>query len=296
MKKCLMFFVFYLSSLIFAETWEFSLQSCDNSNGFWFPSKEWTDKGEPWIKPFANGKFLHDYQDVGIQFYYNLPVGPIPCYGNACLGIINGFMIDQRYKLSMTNHPVLEDSIYFLTICLDSLMYKYKNGTLSSKDFSLAEKKDFEYWRNHTDDSSYFNFSFIWETPSDLECTWQSDLEWGSKKHYYFIYKKSEKGFEYNALCHLFYAPFVADSSNYKIQCEFQDDGSLNFTKVPNVNDIPKDSCLLQKNTTALLRRVNSFLWPSKHQYYRVNGTLSSKSSCILINGNKPTLQLKGKH
>ena len=50
-----MFFVFYLSSLIFAETWEFSLQSCDNSNGFWFPSKEWTDKGEPWIKPFANG-------------------------------------------------------------------------------------------------------------------------------------------------------------------------------------------------------------------------------------------------
>ena len=75
MKKILIALFLLFGVVAFAKTWEANLRSCDGYWGFWFPNHNWTDKGEPWIKHFQEGKTLEDYNETGFSFNSEIPPG-----------------------------------------------------------------------------------------------------------------------------------------------------------------------------------------------------------------------------
>jgi hypothetical protein len=110
----------------------------------------------------------------------------------------------------------------------------------------------------------------------------------------YFVYKKYSDKFEYSALCNMTRYE-KGDGYSYEIQCEFQDDGSLNFKKIPDAKTVPEDFCSTQSIST---KRWNSFKQKkdfANQLLYKVNGSPASKnSSNIVIQNKQPMFQLKG--
>ena len=87
-------------------------------------------------------------------------------------------------------------------------------------------------------------------------------------------------------------------SSMYMIQCEFQDDGSLNFDKLPDVDKVPHPDVFCEMYYQKVLpvrQPLKNFF--ANQPSYKINGTPASQSSSnIIIKNNQPTLQLKGEH
>ena len=109
----------------------------------------------------------------------------------------------------------------------------------------------------------------------------------------YFIYKKYSDKFEYIALCNLIrYA--VDYGYFYEIQCEFQDDGTLNFDKIPDAKTVPEDFCSTQSIPSIRssgFKQKNGFM---NQPFYKVNGTPAENgSSNIVIQNKQPKLRLK---
>ena len=82
---------------------------------------------------------------------------------------------------------------------------------------------------------------------------------------------------------------------SYAIQCEFQDDGTLNFDKLPDAKMVPKNFCSTQSipfiRSTRFKQKNNFMSLP----IYKVNGTPATKgSSNIVIQNKQPKLYLKG--
>ena len=63
MKKMAILFL-CLSAIPWAKTWEADWMACSANEGFWFPNHNWTDKGEPWIKPLLIGDSLENYNET----------------------------------------------------------------------------------------------------------------------------------------------------------------------------------------------------------------------------------------
>ena len=82
----------------------------------------------------------------------------------------------------------------------------------------------------------------------------------------------------------------------YEVQCEFQDDGTLNFDKLPDVKNIPENFCSTHSiiiNRSTRFKQKRNF---ANQLLYTVNGTPVFKgSSNIVIQSKRPMLQLKGK-
>lgn len=110
MKKCLIALFLLFGTVAFAKTWEANLRSCDGYGGFWFPNHNWTDKGEPWIKPFMKGKILEDYNEMGLSFNYDEPEGV--CTPPPCLTVENPIGLTYTPPASGKT-MLLMDSVYF---------------------------------------------------------------------------------------------------------------------------------------------------------------------------------------
>lgn len=82
---------------------------------------------------------------------------------------------------------------------------------------------------------------------------------------------------------------------SYAIQCEFQDDGTLNFDKLPDAKMVPENFCSMQPISSI---RRNGFKQKkdfANFSFYKVNGTPDAKgSSNIVIRKKQSKLQLKG--
>lgn len=277
MKKTAIAFLVLFASLSIAETWEAQLEQCQDFGGFWFPGHALVEKGEPWIKPFPDGGSLSDYGETGVSFNYDVP-GWKCLPGENCPEFYNVFSL--RYTdnaANRTNAVALEDSIYVYVGCGrngDSIPENELTAeNISLEDFRLLEKDGHGLFML---DTLYLQFA------GGYICNLSGE------RLYYFIYKKYTDRFEYTALCS--YAGKSYD--HYKIQCEFQDDGSLNFGKIPDANAIPEDFCEEQdllnvKRVKPQKSSVNTF-------FYKANGVSTSKgSSNVFLNQNGPVLFLK---
>ncbi|MCF0125171.1 MAG: hypothetical protein HUJ68_05345, partial [Clostridia bacterium] len=211
MKKIILLIAFLFICLTFAKTWEAYLQRCDGLGGFWFPDHNWTDKGEPWIKPFLFGENLRDYGETGLSFNYIEPESACRSYYD-CNDLYNPF--DLKYTAPQNSKYSTNDSILFLVHrkqvdSVDNLNTKENiTGGFPEESFSLVDVID--------------DALFIDSIPFTMFDAYQY-----SPFGYLFIYKKRSDKFEYNALC------LIQNSMFYKIQCEFQDDGTMNFDKIP---------------------------------------------------------------
>ena len=84
------------------------------------------------------------------------------------------------------------------------------------------------------------------------------------------------------------------DGDFYEVQCEFQDDGTLNFDKLPDVKNISENFCSTHSiviNSSAHFKQKRNF---ANQLLYKVNGMPVFKgSSNIIIKNKQPKLQLK---
>ena len=273
MKKYLMVLFLLLGPVAFAKTWEANLRSCDGYWGFWFPNHNWTDKGESWIKPFQEGKTLEDYNEMGFSF--NSEVLP----GNNC-----DLTVERPFGLLCKSISLDKvDSVYLFSVNCewnDSTYVCDKELSLENlliEDFYLLKINDDEYNLNyHIFYDIYHSYSYL--------------------KGLYFIYKKYSENFEYNALCNMVMYKMGCGYYSYAIQCEFQDDGTLNFDKLPDAKMVPENFCSTQSIPFIRLTRFkhkNNFM---NLPIYKVNGTPTTKNSSNIVVQNKERLklQLKG--
>ena len=282
MKKILTIVFMLFGVATFAKTWEANLRSCDGYGGFWFPNHNWTDKGEPWIKPFMKGESLEDYKETGISFNYEEPKEYCSLSDLVCPDVVNPFgMRWTPIPLDKRDYP--KDSIYFfMTSCGgdSALVSDCKNGKLleefSFDDFTLEDVDKY-----NLDESLFFDLRDVHNYLYGI----------------FFVYKKYDEKLEYNALCNVKWFPLNMGNYSYEIQCEFQDDGTLNFDKLPDVKTIPEDFCSTQFVPTIRLSRFkqrNNYVYQS---FYKVDGTPAFKNaSNIVIKSKQSILQLKGEH
>lgn len=275
MKKCLIALFLLFGTVAFAKTWEANLRSCDGYGGFWFPNHNWTDKGEPWIKPFMKGKILEDYNEMGLSFNYDEPEGV--CTPPPCLTVENPIGLTYTPPASGKT-MLLMDSVYFFeTNCENDYATgggacdKYLSlENFSMDDFVLVKIDSLNYY-------SFYNIDYLYNRMTGI----------------YFIYKKYSNRFEYSALCNMVKYK-IDDGDFYEVQCEFQDDGTLNFDKLPDVKNISENFCSTHSiviNSSARFKQKNNF---AKQLLYKVNGMPVFKgSSNIIIKNKQPKLQLK---
>jgi len=322
------------STIPWAKTWEAEWMECNADEGFWFPSHNWTDKDEPWIKPLLIEDSLENYNETGIFFSYLYPT--LDCHPDhfdpefdesLCMESNMNNNFDVRYTPTSSDKVgLIKDSIFYFIGCSGK-----KN---CDKDLSLDVVTDAVFVSNVRGFVSYFfpkgdsvNWDFfvpyvppiIAEAKTNTVVNRDSigytilafDDFWGkeysSKNGMYFVYKKISDKFEYYALCNwdvlLFPGqphPYFFDDGNRRVralQCEFQDDGTLNFDKLPDVKTIPEDFCSTQFIPTIRLSRFKQRNNYGNQSFYKVNGTPAFKNaSNIIIKSKQSILQLKGEH
>lgn len=330
MKKCLIVLILLFSTVALSKTWEAEWMACSANEGFWFPNHNWTDKGEPWIKPLLIGDSLENYNETGIFFSYLYPtvdclLNPNPEFDiDLCAeyNMYNNF--DVRYTPTSSDKAgLIKDSIFYFIGCSGK-----KN---CDKDLSLDVVTDAVFVSNVRGFVGYFfpkgdsvNWDFfvpyvppeIAETKTNTVVNRDSvgytilafddffGKRYSSKNGMYFVYKKISDKFEYYALCNwdalLFYVephPYLFDDGKRRygaLQCEFQDDGTLNFDKIPDAKAIPENFCSTQSipsNRKYNFKQKNEF---ANFPFYKVNGTPAKDgSSNIVIQNKQPKLQLK---
>lgn len=282
MKKCLIALFLFFSTVALAKTWEVNLRSCDGYGGFWFPNHNWMDKGESWIKPFMKGESLEDYKETGISFNYEEPKVYCSLSDLVCPDVVNPFGM-RWTPIPFDKGNYSKDSIYFFMInCGGDSAVAYdckKNQSL--EEFSVDDFTLEDIYKYNLDESLFFDLRDVYNYLYGI----------------FFIYKKYDEKFEYNALCNIKWIPLNMGNYSYGIQCEFQDDGTLNFEKLPDVKTIPEDFCLTQSIPAIHLSRFkqkNNYVY---RPFYKANGTPAKKnSSSIIIKNKQSKLQLKGEY
>lgn len=280
MKKYFIVLFLLFETVAFAKTWEENLGRCDGYWGFWFPNHNWTDKGEPWIKPFQEGNTLEDYNETGFSFNSKFPPG-----GNCDLNVERPFGMVWK-SISMDK----VDSVYLFEVNCEWNGSAYvcdKELSLENlliEDFYLLKKNDDKYNLNY---HNFYDLYHFYE--------YHSYDSYGYLTGLYFIYKKYSENFEYNALCNMLMNYMGCGYYSYAIQCEFQDDGTLNFDKLPDAKMVPENFCSMQPISSI---RRNGFKQKkdfANFSFYKVNGTPDAKgSSNIVIRKKQSKLQLKG--
>ena len=278
MRKCLIALFLLFGTVTFAKTWEANLRSCDGYGGFWFPNHNWTDKGEPWIKPFINGKRLDDYRETGISFNYDFNGKRESCYAT----VENDFAMKWTPITSESVESFADSVYFFMANCNRDFMGLYVcERELSLENFSIDDFALVKIDKYRSEDWILFNLGYNY-------------YDYNYITGLYFIYKKYSEEFEYNALCNIELLKFSCDDS-YAIQCEFQDDGTLNFDKLPDAKSIPEDFC-----STLSIPPIRWGHFEQKKDFmnqpfYKVNGTPATKgSSNIIIKNKQSKLRLKG--
>ena len=285
MKKLFVALLFVLCAAAFSKTWEAETRLCyEVTGGFWFPDHNWTDKGEPWIKPLMYGETIWDYDEYGISFNYH-----DPGYCFACEWV-DPFNMRYRPRLATAeNELLMEDSVYFFSSCeLDARYHR----PINRKDLSI-ENLSIDDFKLVTDFEIDSEFSSSIGTGFSLEgfyCICHGGID---QDGLYFIYKKYSDKFEYNALCHFVFAYGIY---GFGIQCEFQDDGSLNFDKLPYAYGISDDYCVALESLKLKSNLLAKKKSRSNAVLYKINGTpATNNSSNIVIQNKQPVLQLKGR-
>ena len=213
------------STIPWAKTWEAEWMECNANEGFWFPNHNWTDKGEPWIKPLLIGDSLENYNETGIFFSYRHPTVDCSLNPESDAVLCEEFNMDNDFDVRYTptssdKAGLIKDSIFYFIGCSGK-----KN---CDKDLSLDVVTDAVFVSNVRGFVSYFfpkgdsvNWDFfvpyvpptIAETKTNTVVNRDSvgytilafDDFWGkrysSKNGMYFVYKKNSDKFEYYALC-----------------------------------------------------------------------------------------------
>lgn len=326
-----------LSAILWAKTWETDWMACSANEGFWFPNHNWTDKGEPWIKPLLIGDSLENYNETGIFFSYRHPtvdclLNPNPEFDiDLCEEYNMNNDFDVRYTPTSSDKAgLIKDSIFYFIGC--------SGRKKCDKDLSLDVVTDAVFVSNVRGLVSYFfpkgdsvNWDFFvpyippnpYAPPKNAETKTNNVVNrdsigypilafddffgkrYSSKNGMYFVYKKISDKFEYYALCNWDVLlssgephPYFFDDGIRRIralQCEFQDDGTLNFDKIPNAKAIPENFCSTQSipsNRRYYFKQKNEL---ANFPFYKVNGIPTTKnSSNIVIQNKQPMLRLKG--
>ena len=103
------------------------------------------------------------------------------------------------------------------------------------------------------------------------------------RRSLFLLYRKDSS---YYALCLLGYSPMNCD---YYLSCQFQDDGTTNFEKIPDVEGIEFHGCATSLPKSS--RRTSARLQESVP--YLVNGTRSrGGTSSVIIRNGQPELKL----
>ena len=281
MKNLFIALLFVLSTVAFSKTWEANLEMCSVDNvedvvGFWFPNHNWTDKGEPWIKPYKFGEDVWDYDENVISFNFEASY-----YCEGC-DWENPFNI--RYTLPSDGETFDNDTVYFFMDCL----YNSSGRKVGREELSLEDVLNRKFMSAEIFIECSTNVGFSHDIDGFYnKCNdgyyWTTGI--------YFIYKKYSDKFEYNALCNIRKMVFPF----YDIQCVFQDDGTLNFEKIPDVRTIPNDSCEIKLTHSSKLTVPHLKSIFANTLMFKINGTPATKnSSNIVIQNKQPVLQLKG--
>jgi hypothetical protein len=121
-------------------------------------------------------------------------------------------------------------------------------------------------------------------TDYDLWPLLDERAEKSERSSLFLLYRKDSS---YYALCLLGYYPLVCD---FYLSCQFQDDGTTNFEKIPDVEGIIFHGC-----PTSLPRPARrSSLGLQEGIPYQINGSRSrDNASSIVIQNGQPKLKLK---
>ena len=108
-------------------------------------------------------------------------------------------------------------------------------------------------------------------------------VSWPERKSLFFLYKKDSS---YYALCQI---GTLLDDCQFYLSCQFQDDGTTNFEKVPDAEDIEFRGCPVSLPQSS--RRTSARLQESVP--YLVNGTRSrGGASSVIIRNGQPEVKL----
>ena len=103
------------------------------------------------------------------------------------------------------------------------------------------------------------------------------------RKSLFFLYKKDSS---YYALCLLGYSPM---NCGYYLSCQFQDDGTTDFEKIPDVEGVPFQGCPASLPKSS--RRISARFQESVP--YLVNGSRSrGGASSVIIRNGQPEVKL----
>ena len=108
-------------------------------------------------------------------------------------------------------------------------------------------------------------------------------VSWPERKSLFFLYKKDSS---YYALCQI---GTLLEDCQFYLSCQFQDDGTTNFEKVPDAEDIEFRGCPVSLPQSS--RRTPARLQESVP--YLVNGTRSrGGASSVIIRNGQPEVKL----
>src|SRR5574344_573270 len=108
-------------------------------------------------------------------------------------------------------------------------------------------------------------------------------VSWPERKSLFFLYKKDSS---YYALCQI---GTLLEDCQFYLSCQFQDDGTTNFEKVPDAEDIEFRGCPVSLPQSS--RRTPARLQESVP--YLVNGTRSrGGASSVVIQNGQPEAKL----
>ena len=135
------------------------------------------------------------------------------------------------------------------------------------------------YENNVIDSTEIKQFKFVMDSKSNRAVV-PADFS--------FLYKRKE----YNAFC---YVMPSKDDCVVMVSCEYQDDGTFIFDKVPQIH---YDASKCRDNLNLINMISLSKQERKTSDLYKVNGTSATKGSSNIIIQNKkqPKLQLKGNH
>lgn len=192
---------------------------------------------------------------------------------------IDSMGVYKRYFGIFINNKAMytSDSIWISKYWMDDSLLEVP--VVMDKNVDINDFRLLPFDALHTE---YDLYSLLDERLEDSFGNYQR-WEWESLKSFALLYKKDSS---YYAFCLLGYR----GSCYYDLSCQFQDDGTTNFEKIPDLENIENAGCPTSIIPTP---RRNVFTLPDSTPYL-INGTRSKcNSSNVLIQDGQPKLKLK---
>jgi hypothetical protein len=227
-----------------------------------------------WAKTWEDAKFFYYYawfENDTLDNYFPTEETMRGLYFVGEYGSIDSMGWNKEYRyIFLENEAIYTgDSIWISKYWMDD--------SLLEEPVVMDRNVNMDDFRLLTFDSLHTEYNLSdWMDERAENVSWRSSL--------FMVYKKDSS---YYALCLLGDFPSACD---FYLSCQFQDDGTTNFEKIPNVENIKFEQC------PASFIKLNhrSFINLPESIPYQVNGSRSrDNASSIVIQNRQPKLKLK---